>query len=242
VTRYLKWLIAQAAGDTPAVRPRHWPRLYAPVGSHRDGAEPVHRSQPSEIRSPLSPPLPQMNEITTPPEPKREARKGKNATTPPPTATATSATVSRLPDIESSSRQPGSDSRDAPPQANSDTWGSLPHKSLKTMSLQEIVERLVAPVSAASSPLDPPVNQSQPSIVQATARPQAHEKHNDIAHTFSRDHARSPDSPSVTNIHIGRVELRAIASPQASRKAAPSPVKTPMSLEEYLRLRNGRSQ
>jgi hypothetical protein len=50
--------------------------------------------------------------------------------------------------------------------------------------------------------------------------------------------AASP-APDV-HIHIGRVELTAIAAAAAPRRESAANAKKPMSLEEYLRRRNGR--
>jgi hypothetical protein len=49
-----------------------------------------------------------------------------------------------------------------------------------------------------------------------------------------------PPAPDV-HIHIGRVELTAITPPAAPRRESPANAKKPMSLEEYLHRRSGRS-
>jgi hypothetical protein len=47
-------------------------------------------------------------------------------------------------------------------------------------------------------------------------------------------------APDV-HIHIGRVELSAIMAPAAARREPPANGKNPMSLEQYLRRRDGRT-
>jgi hypothetical protein len=43
------------------------------------------------------------------------------------------------------------------------------------------------------------------------------------------------------HIHIGRVELSAIMAPAAARSEPPANGKNPMSLEQYLRRRDGKA-
>ena len=53
--------------------------------------------------------------------------------------------------------------------------------------------------------------------------------------------ADAPPPPPDVHIHIGRVELTAIAPPQPARRE-PANTKKPMSLDEYLRRRSGRER
>jgi hypothetical protein len=53
--------------------------------------------------------------------------------------------------------------------------------------------------------------------------------------------AGAAETPDV-HIHIGRIELTAIAAPATPRRAPPASAKAPMSLDEYLRRRNGRER
>jgi hypothetical protein len=51
----------------------------------------------------------------------------------------------------------------------------------------------------------------------------------------------APSPPPDVHIHIGRVELTAVATPQPARRESVS-AKKPMSLDEYLRRRSGRER
>ena len=60
-----------------------------------------------------------------------------------------------------------------------------------------------------------------------------------IGVVLPRENAPEPE-PSVVQIHIGRIEVRAIVPPPAQPVTKPAPAQPRMSLEDYLRQREGR--
>jgi hypothetical protein len=87
--------------------------------------------------------------------------------------------------------------------------------------------------SDTASPVDAPMS------IELARAPPARQRPATRRQTDS-DAASAAETPDV-HIHIGRIELTAIAAPAAPRRAPPANAKAPMSLDEYLRRRNGRA-
>lgn len=246
MTGYLKWLIGQAAGNTPTVRPHRWPRLYAPVESRHDQTETAEAQWRGKDIASLAPLLPQVPEGTGPDEFKLGNPTPGNAEAAllkPPSDVARDP---RAPNVERLTPDSGSVVRSGPQHGTPNGTAlrrALPHAVQNSASLREIVEKLVTPVPAASQPSDPPVIRTQPAIPRGAVRTHAPAKREEGVDVPARGNApRPPDPAVITNIHIGRVELTAITQPAPPRKASAASAKAPMSLEEYLHRRGGKPQ
>jgi len=104
--------------------------------------------------------------------------------------------------------------------------------------LREILERIVMPPWPGPAPIQPHVAMSSLKEIEPSSAQRAPE----AAESPRREPDQEPvlDAAPVTNIHIGRVELTSVAP--LPRRAPGTPVKPPMSLDEYLRRRDGRAR
>jgi hypothetical protein len=69
----------------------------------------------------------------------------------------------------------------------------------------------------------------------------AHARQRHSARPETNSHAAGAAETPDVHIHIGRVELTALAAPAAPRRKPPASTASPMSLDEYLRRRDGRA-
>jgi hypothetical protein len=139
------------------------------------------------------------------------------------------------------------DARDIPPVPTSPAAPPAPSRAATrtetvrhTKTLRELVERIVtgeAP-GATATPSSAPV--PRPALA-APPRPATPREPPQRGGDATPEVAAADGTPTTT-IHIGRVELTAIAPPPPARRPPAAAVRAPMSLDEYLRRRDAKSR
>ena len=230
MSRYLLGLVARTRVRQPAIRPPqlpHFPppdltvpnspgapphRLPAPAPAWTDGAP---ARTPPELPLPAAAPTrPAATEPYAAEEPAPEIR---------PTPIAVAPTLVRSVPTEAVPRAMPPDVRDA----------GAPFTPIDApLPLRSDMAQPPASVAAILRPVE--AQRPAPRAVQPIT-PQQPGPH--------QPGAAAPDPAQTTYIHIGRVELHAAPPAVTIQRAAPKPAAHPhMSLDEYLRRRNGRPQ
>nr|WP_294510110.1 hypothetical protein [uncultured Rhodopila sp.] len=231
---YLQDLVARARPGQPAIRPPRTPRWLPPEAAAAEPSAPVatRPAPPGEPPAAVAP-------VAMPREP-LFPRGPEPAHALPPAAALREAPVVPEPLV--------ADARPPNPRQTETRQSAMPAPVHEAAPIVVPVHE-PAPMSAAAAvphPASAPAPEAAPTVATVIAR---------LVETAIRPaapqpeaaRARQPDtqaaeSEAATYIHIGRVELHAAPPAVTVQRASPKPAHQHMSLDEYLRRRNGRPQ
>jgi hypothetical protein len=235
MSRYLQFLVARALERPAAIRPPRPPRLAQPDGAPVEDAAPRGAlASPRTVAPRGAAPRAETAWAETP-----WADAESNPAPTPPSAGS--------PTLAATATQEAADAvSNADPLASvavqADRGRALPAQTPRIADRTAGRDEALAHPTLPASPLDP-ATEPAPVRVVASETPAAMVRLD--ARQVEREPARaealvSSDTAPDTYIHIGRVELHAAPPAVTVRRADPRPTHQHMSLEEYLRRRDGR--